>query len=136
MQINAVRPVFLDALLPLLSCAGERVETPADVGLRAEPIIDSKCGGGLAFVTMGIANRGATPVLARPQCVSNTPGIEVVENPAFARTLAPGETGQFVCAVRDIGDPPDGRFEGALARLVVRYNGQERSLPLPVTCPR
>lgn len=136
MQLRPAPSVFLALLLPLMSCAGEPRDAPADVAARAEPITDSKCGGGLTFVTLEIVNRGTTPVLARPQCVSNTPGIDVVENPGFARTLAPGEAGQFVCAVRDIGDPPDGQLEGAIARLVVRYAGKEQQLRLPVTCPR
>jgi len=136
MRIERAKRAILALCLPLLGCAGAYEEGLPNVTARVQPIADSKCGGGLAFLTIDVVNRGPAPMSARPQCISNSPGVEVVESPAVARLLAPGATGQFVCAVQDVGDPPDGQIEGAVARLVVRVGAAEQQLRLPVTCPR
>jgi hypothetical protein len=125
------------AALLLADCGGAQTAAPEgikDLAVATQPVNDSKCGGGLAFQTLEFANRTTAPLSVRPQCVSNTPGIDVVETPAVGRTLQPGESARFVCVLRDIGDPPDGRAPEAIARLSIRLGAAEQTLRIPVTC--
>ncbi len=125
------------AALPLLlGCASSSVVEDPSFAVALQPIPDSKCGGGLGLQSITVVNRGASPQPVRPQCTINTPGVELVEVPTVARLLAPGEQAIFVCALRDMGDPPDGRVVEAVARLIVRVGTVEQQHRVPVNCPR